>query len=31
MTHMERGGIASLADVEQTDKMARELALRKGK
>ena len=31
MAHMERGGIASLADVEQTDKMARELALRKGK
>ena len=31
MAHMDRGEITSLEDIEQTDKLARELAFRKGK
>lgn len=31
MSHMDRGEITSLEDIEQTDRLARELALRKGK
>ncbi|MBQ3131653.1 MAG: 1-deoxy-D-xylulose-5-phosphate reductoisomerase, partial [Clostridia bacterium] len=31
MAHMDRGEITSLEDIEQTDKLARELAYRKGK
>ena len=31
MAHMDRGEVCSLEDIEQTDKLARELAFRKGK
>lgn len=31
MAHMNRGEVTSLEDIEQTDKLARELAFRKGK
>ncbi|MBR5291855.1 MAG: 1-deoxy-D-xylulose-5-phosphate reductoisomerase [Clostridia bacterium] len=31
MAHMDRGEVTSLEDIEQTDKLARELAFRKGK
>lgn len=31
MSHMDRGEVCSLEDIEQTDKLARELAFRKGK
>ena len=31
MAHMDRGEVNSLDDIEQTDKLARELAFRKGK
>ena len=31
MAHMDRGEVNSLEDIEQTDKLARELAFRKGK